>query len=84
MSEDGERILVISNFTPVPHEAFRLGVTGTQSYSLLLNTDDEKYAGSGYKVLKSLRPAKVESEGLPQSVKIRIPPLSTLFYKRKG
>jgi 1,4-alpha-glucan branching enzyme len=81
MSDDGERILVISNFTPVPHEKFRLGVVGKQSYTLLLNTDDEKYVGSGFEVSKVLKPRAVESEGLPQSVTVRVPPLSTIYYK---
>jgi 1,4-alpha-glucan branching enzyme len=83
MSDDGERILVISNFTPVPHDSFRLGVVSQQSYSLILNTDDEKYMGSGFEVSDILKPSLVESEGLPQSVSIRVPPLSTLYYKLK-
>ncbi|MGX9416433.1 1,4-alpha-glucan branching protein GlgB [Vibrio sp. WJH972] len=81
MSEDGERILVITNFTPVPHDAFRLGVVSKNSYSLLLNTDNEKYAGSGFEVNGTLKPDSIESEGLPQSVMIKLPPLSTLYYK---
>ncbi len=33
ISESGERVLVVSNFTPVPHEHFRLGVPAQGKYS---------------------------------------------------
>ncbi|MFC1233514.1 1,4-alpha-glucan branching protein GlgB [Vibrio sp. F74] len=81
ISESGERILVITNFTPVPHEGFRLGVPNKGMYELLLNTDDEKYNGSGFEVLKSVKTDKIESEGLDDSLSLHLPPLSTLFYK---
>ncbi|MCL9777414.1 1,4-alpha-glucan branching protein GlgB [Vibrio methylphosphonaticus] len=84
ISDNGERVLVVSNFTPVPHEAFRLGVPLAGSYELLLNTDDEKYAGSGFDVTKVANSEGVESESQPQSLALRLPPLSTVFYKYKG
>ncbi|MCW8347911.1 1,4-alpha-glucan branching protein GlgB [Vibrio sp. ZSDZ65] len=84
ISDNGERILVVSNFTPVPHEAFRLGVPLAGSYDLLLNTDDEKYAGSGFEVISSVDSEGIESESQPQSLALRLPPLSTVFYKYKG
>jgi 1,4-alpha-glucan branching enzyme len=83
ISEEGERILVISNFTPVPHEAFRLGVPAQSHYELLLNSDDAKYNGSGFDVYQSVETEQVESEGLSQSLSLRVPPLATVFYKLK-
>jgi 1,4-alpha-glucan branching enzyme len=84
ISEDGERVLVISNFTPVPHEAFRLGVPLAGRYELLLNTDDSLYAGSGFGVAQVAETESVESEAQPQSLSLRLPPLSTVFYKYQG
>ncbi|MFA0086818.1 1,4-alpha-glucan branching protein GlgB [Vibrio sp. 10N.261.51.F12] len=84
ISEDGQRILVVSNFTPVPHEAFRLGMPLAGSYELLLNTDDVKYSGSGFEVVAEACTEAVESESQPQSIALRLPPLSTVFYKYKG
>ncbi|CCN36238.1 1,4-alpha-glucan branching enzyme [Vibrio nigripulchritudo SO65] len=83
ISESGERILIVSNFTPVPHERFRLGVPNEGAYELVLNTDDTKYNGSGFDVHSVVQTEKVESEGLDQSLNLRIPPLSTVFYKLK-
>ncbi len=84
ISEDGERVLVVSNFTPVPHEAFRLGVPLAGRYELLLNTDDSLYAGSGFGVAQVAETEGIESESQPQSLSLRLPPLSTVFYKYQG
>ncbi|RTZ17949.1 1,4-alpha-glucan branching protein GlgB [Vibrio aquaticus] len=83
LSDNGERILVVSNFTPVPHDEFRLGVPLEGSYELLLNTDDSKYHGSGYQVQVVVESQQVESEGLSQSLSLSLPPLATVFYKLK-
>jgi len=83
LSDKGERILVVTNFTPVPHDDFRLGVPLAGSYELLLNTDDSKYNGSGYFVHATVESQQVESEGLSQSLSLILPPLATVFYKLK-
>ncbi|USD63134.1 1,4-alpha-glucan branching protein GlgB [Vibrio sp. SCSIO 43140] len=84
ISEDGERVLVVSNFTPVPHEAFRLGVPLAGRYELLLSTDDALYAGSDFGVVPVAETEAVESESQPQSLSLKLPPLSTVFYKYRG
>ncbi len=81
ISHDGERILVISNFTPMPHERFRLGMPIAGEYQLLLNTDDKKYFGSGFSVYETLHTTPEPSEGLEQSLLLHLPPLATVFYK---
>ncbi|MGR5541185.1 alpha amylase C-terminal domain-containing protein, partial [Vibrio campbellii] len=72
-----------SNFTPVPHASFRLGMPVEGTYELVLNTDDTKYDGSGFDVITTASTEAVKSEGLAQSIEIALPPLSTLFYKLK-
>ncbi len=84
ISESGERILVVSNFTPVPHERFRLGVPNGGQYELLLNSDDAKYNGSNFAVKAEVSSELIGSEGLDQSIELSLPPLSTVFYKLKG
>ncbi|PMJ89930.1 1,4-alpha-glucan branching protein GlgB [Vibrio sp. 10N.261.55.A7] len=83
LSDNGERVLVISNFTPVPQNEFTLGVPVAGEYELLLNTDNAHYNGSDYHVFDTAATQMVESEGLPQSLSLRIPPLATVFYKLK-
>ncbi len=81
LSDQGERILVVTNFTPVPHERFRLGVPLKGDYQLLLNTDDKRYHGSDFGVVSNAKTESIASEGLGQSIEIVLPPLATLFYK---
>ena len=81
ISESGERILVISNFTPIPRDNFRLGIPNAGRYELLLNTDAECYAGSHYPVVSSTDSEKVQSQRLSDSVRLTLPPLSTVFYR---
>ena len=81
LSDHGERILVVTNFTPVPHERFRLGVPLKGDYRLLLNTDDKRYHGSDFGVVSNAKTESIASEGLGQSIEIVLPPLATLFYK---
>ncbi|SDG82356.1 1,4-alpha-glucan branching enzyme [Vibrio xiamenensis] len=81
LSDKGERILVITNFTPVPHDRFRLGVPYVGTYQLLLNTDDKRYHGSDYGIAEKVQTEKVASEGLAQSIELVLPPLATVFYK---
>jgi 1,4-alpha-glucan branching enzyme len=81
ISDDGERILIITNFTPVPHESFRLGMPISGTYHLLLNTDEKQYCGSGFTMKTIAKTESVASEGLANSLLLRLPPLATLFYK---
>jgi 1,4-alpha-glucan branching enzyme len=48
---------------------------------LLLNTDSADYAGSGFEVKPVAKVEQVASEGLDTSIELRLPPLSTVFYK---
>jgi len=83
LGDNGERILVISNFTPAPRENFRLGMPVSGEYELLLNSDAHFYGGSNYAVISEVKTEAIESQGLPQSISITLPPLSTIFYRLK-
>ena len=79
-----QKIYVITNFTPVPREDFLLGVQDPGQYQLLLNTDDKKYWGSGFKVNKKMS-AQVKSwNNQALSISINLPPLASLFIIYKG
>lgn len=83
LGDNGERILVVSNFTPAPREDFRLGMPVAGQYELILNSDAHFYGGSDYSVISEVSTEKVESQGLAQSIVITLPPLSTVFYRLK-
>lgn len=78
-------IVVVSNFTPLVQENFRLGVPKTGRYELVLNTDDVAFGGSDYwggeRDSRHLESQAVAWNERSQSIEIALPPLSTLFFK---
>ena len=82
-SSDGERIIVISNFTPVPHHKYRIGVNIAGSYEEILNTDSMYYQGSNIGNFGEVRTEDMESHGRKHSISVSIPPLATVYLKLK-
>ena len=78
-------VMIVSNFTPTPHEGYRLGVPTRGTYKVLLNTDSKHYWGSDYDVGGlTFKASDVAWHGQYNSIVINLPPLSTLFIKRIG
>ncbi len=81
---DNQKVYVVTNFTPVPHDDFRLGVQDKGKYQLLLNTDDKKYWGSGYKTAKTMTANNTKWNNQMYSIGVKLPPLATMFIVYKG
>lgn len=80
--KDGEApILVVSNFTPVVHRSFRLGVPQNGFWKECLNTDAEGYGGSNQGNLGGVHAQSVSEHGRPYSIEITVPPLATVFFE---
>ncbi|MEX0316069.1 MAG: 1,4-alpha-glucan branching protein GlgB [Allomuricauda sp.] len=74
-------LIVACNFTPVPRENYRVGISKTTSQlKLVFNSDDSKYQGSGIGK-KTLKPSKTAWNGHDQSVLMNLPPLSVVVYR---
>jgi 1,4-alpha-glucan branching enzyme len=77
----GGQVIIVSNMTPVPRKAFRLGVPeGASAWREALNTDSVFYGGSN--LGNGEAPLKVQaasSHGRAQSIEMTIPPLATVF-----
>ncbi len=76
-----EGIVVVANFTPVPHTMHRIGVPYEGIYEEVLNSDELKYGGSGITNKGPLRTQKIAWDNLPYCIDIKVPPLGTVFYK---
>ena len=75
--ENNQFVICVSNFTPVPRAAFRLGVPQGGRYRELLNTDSLDYGGSGLHN-HDIESTAIASNGRPQSIVITLPPLATI------
>jgi 1,4-alpha-glucan branching enzyme len=79
LGNDGDApALVVCNFTPVPREDYRIGVPSGGRWLERINTDCKHYGGSGLGNLGAVKADKVPCHGRPYSLKLTLPPLSTL------
>ena len=83
-SRDGETIIAIVNATPVLREGYRLGVPGGGFYEEIFNSDAEIYGGSNQGSGGGIPTQQQEAHGKPHSIEITIPPLGTVFLKRRA
>ena len=83
-SSNDERIIVISNFTPVPREGYRIGVNAAGEYEEILNTDSMYYQGSNVGNFGSVKSEAIASHGRDNSISVTIPPLATIYLKYKA
>jgi len=76
-----DELIVVCNFTPIPHENYKIGMPRKGKLVELFNSDNEKYSGSGIGNTKSI-PIKPEpSHHRKFSAKLVLPPLSVVVFK---
>ena len=82
-SREGERVIVISNFTPVPRHDYRIGVNVAGKYHEILNTDSAFYEGSNVGNWGEVESEAIPSHNRENSISVTIPPLATVYLKLK-
>jgi 1,4-alpha-glucan branching enzyme len=80
----GNEIIFAGNFSPVVREGHRLGLPRQGSYQQILNTDNQKYGGSGVGVVHSIKAEKIPWHGLDYSAEITLPPLASMWLEAAG
>jgi len=75
---DGNAVIVLSNFTPMPRHDYRIGVDQAGRYAEILNTDDTRYGGSGLHN-DGVRTEPVAAHGRAHSLRLSVPPLATIM-----
>lgn len=83
-SKDGRPVLVVANFTPVPREAYRVGVPFGGRWVELLNSDADTYAGSNYGNGGGASTEAIPSHGQALSLELNLPPLAVLILRPEG
>ncbi|MEM9607320.1 MAG: 1,4-alpha-glucan branching protein GlgB [Actinomycetota bacterium] len=75
----GHPLLAVLNATPVPRPEYRVGVPGGMSWTVVANSDDPTYGGSGYWPAVGVESSSVPSHGRPASVVLDLPPMSLVM-----
>jgi 1,4-alpha-glucan branching enzyme len=74
-----ESTLVVTNFTPVPRDGYRVGVPGAaRRWRVILNSDATRYWGSGYTAPEEYAAEDEPMHGRDRSLNLTIPPLATI------
>ncbi|MBD7913454.1 1,4-alpha-glucan branching protein GlgB [Clostridium sp. Sa3CVN1] len=83
-SRDAEdTLIIINNFKQDVYYDYKVGVPFLGEYEEIMNTDDEKYGGSGQVMGEILKAVKEPFHNQPYSIKVKIPPMATLILKIK-
>ncbi|GKX57786.1 1,4-alpha-glucan branching protein GlgB [Leminorella grimontii] len=82
--EEGNEVMVVSNFTPVLRQGYRIGVAQPGFWREALNTDSQLYRGSNAGNFGGVHSDEAPSHGRPYSLSLTLPPLSTLYFVREG
>jgi len=77
---EGNAVLVLSNFTPVPRHGYRIGVERPGRYAEILNSDAAHYGGSGMGN-GAVHTEPASAHGRPHTLALTLPPLATIMLK---
>ncbi|NOX08734.1 MAG: 1,4-alpha-glucan branching protein GlgB [Gammaproteobacteria bacterium] len=81
---DNETIITVLNFTPIPRNHYRIGVSDSGNYHEIFNSDAEVYNGSQHGYNGNIVAEHTASMGHPWSITLTLPPLSGIIIKRKN
>jgi 1,4-alpha-glucan branching enzyme len=76
----GQQVVAcVANFTPVPREGFRVGLPRAGAWRVLLDTNAQFFAGTGYAGTDHFDATAQPWQGQPASALVDLPPLSVLW-----
>ncbi len=76
-------VIGVFNMTPVPKEAYRIGLPFKGSLREIFNSDASKYAGTGEYHNTKLTVVKTSWNGKSHSAEITVPPLAGVVFELK-
>jgi 1,4-alpha-glucan branching enzyme len=77
----GDHMVVVCNFTPVPHHGYHLGVPEACWYREILNTDAAEFGGSGVTNAPGRQAFPLVWQNQPCCVELTLPPLGVIYLK---
>ncbi|MEU2306930.1 MULTISPECIES: 1,4-alpha-glucan branching enzyme [Streptomyces] len=81
-SAAGDPVLVVCHFSPVPRPDYVIGVPDdVPAWAEMLNTDAERYGGSGVTNPGPLKAEPRAAHGHPASVRLTLPPSATVWLR---
>lgn len=81
--DNGDEVIVVSNFTPVPRYDYRIGVARAGRYHEILNTDSHFYRGGNIGNSGEVYSQPSGQHQREHSISLTIPPLATIYLRRE-
>ena len=81
-SDEVDDIVAVCNFTPAPHEGYRIGMPHPGAWELLVSSDDMRFGGSGQRVPRVIDADGEPLHGFDQSAFVNAVPLGVVLYRR--
>ncbi len=76
-----DTLLVVCNFTPVPHEKYQIGVPYSGSYKEVFCSEYEQFGGDGTKNTTLKKSKKAACDARNHSIVVSLAPLSMSIFK---
>jgi 1,4-alpha-glucan branching enzyme len=74
--------VMVTNFTPVPRQGYRIGVPAAGRYAEILNSDSEIYGGSNVGNAGGVEAEAHPMHGFDYSISLAVPPLASVLLKK--
>jgi 1,4-alpha-glucan branching enzyme len=80
-ARNGDLLLCVYNFTPIPRIGYRVGVPAGGDYAEVLNTDSAVYGGSNLGNGGVISSEPIPWHGQPYSARLTLPPLGGVWFR---
>ena len=75
-------VACVFNWTPVVREGYHVGVPEAGTWRVVLNTDDQRWGGSGAGTMGMIEASGEAAHGFGQSLPLTLPPLGAVLLER--
>lgn len=78
-----DALVVLCNFTPIEHKAYKLGVPSGGKWQEIFSSDNAKFGGEGRNNKVGKQAKKEVCDGQEHCISVNVPPLSISVFKKK-
>ena len=82
--KESDTLLIICNFTPMEHKAYKLATPSGGRWQEIFSSDNNRYGGEGRNNKTVKQAKKAECDGQEHYISVTVPPLSISVFKKKN
>ncbi len=81
--KEEDTLVIICNFTPIAHKAYKLATPSGGSWQEIFSSDNAKFGGEGRNNKTAKQAKKEQVDGQEHYISVNVPPLSISVFKKK-